>query len=311
MNTNSEKQTKIIGTLITLAGGTFWGLSGACGQYLFHFEGANSKWLVSIRLLIAGLVMVLFYILRDILKNHTLRNAFRIFADKRDTLEVVLYGIGGMMLCQFSYFTCIEYSNAGTATMIQYVAPVLIMITVCIMERKKPLPAELIAALSALAGIFLLATHGDWTHLVISGKALFWGLFSAIAVVFYNLFPKRLLQRFSAPYLLGFAMLIGGILLCLLFRPWSIPQPIHASTLIALTAVILLGTIVAFSLYMQGVKMIGPTKASLYGCIEPVSAAVISAVWLKSSFEMLDILGFAFVLSTIFILTFSKGKAGE
>lgn len=302
-----EKRTKITGTLITLLGGTFWGLSGACGQYLFNYEGANSKWLVSIRLLIAGLLMVLFYLIRDLFQNHTVRNALHIFEKKRDVLDIVLYGIGGMMLCQFSYFTCIQYSNAGTATMVQYIAPALVMLTVCVLERKKPLPTEILAAFLALSGIFLLATHGDVTHLVISKETLFWGLLSAVTVVFYNLYPRRLMKDFSAPYLLGWAMLIGGIVLCPLFRPWTYEQPIHSSTLAALFAVIFLGTIVSFSFYMQGVKMIGPTKASLYACIEPVSAAVIAAVWLHASFEPLDILGFALVISTIFVLALSKG----
>lgn len=304
----SEKHTNILGTILTLLGGTFWGLSGACGQYLFDFEGANAKWLVSIRLLTAGLLMVLFYIAKDVWKNHTVKNAFRVFSNKRDAVSVILYGIGGMMLCQFSYFTCIEYSNAGTATMVQYIAPVLIMMTVCLLERKKPMLSELTAAFFAMLGIFLLATHGDLTHLVISEETLFWGLLSAVAVVFYNLFPIGLMNRYPTPYLLGWAMLIGGMLLCFLFKPFSIRQPVYPSTLLALAAVILLGTIVSFSFYMQGVKMIGATKASLYGCIEPVSAAFISALWLGSSFEPLDILGFAFVISTIFILSLAKSN---
>lgn len=305
---NTTKQTQIIGTVLTLLGGTFWGLSGACGQYLFSREGANSKWLVSLRLLIAGLIMVLFYLARDLIRHHTLRNALRVFSDRRNALDVALYGIGGMMLCQFSYFTCIEYSNAGTATMIQYIAPVLIMLTVCLLEKKRPLPAELVAAFFAVLGIFLLATHGDLTHLVISKQTLFWGLLSAVTVVFYNLYPRRLMQQFSAPSLLGWAMLIGGILLCALFQPWSYGQPLHSSTLAAMFAVIFLGTIVSFSFYMQGVKMIGPTRASLYACIEPVSAALIAAVWLKESFQPIDIAGFACVISTIFILTFATSK---
>lgn len=305
----SEKRTPIIGTALTLLGGIFWGLSGACGQYLFEFEGANAKWLVSVRLLTAGLLMVLFYIAKDLCQNRTVKNALSVFSNRRDAASVCLYGIGGMMLCQYAYFTCIEFSNAGTATMVQYISPAMIMLIVCLTERKKPMPAEVVGVFSAFIGIFFIATHGDLTRLAISEKALFWGLLSAIAVVFYNLFPAGLMKRYSTPYLLGWAMLIGGIVLSLIFKPFSMKQPIHLSTLLALAAVILLGTIVSFSFYMQGVKMIGPTKAILYSCIEPVSAALIAAVWLGSSFAPLDILGFMFVISTIFILTFSKTGA--
>lgn len=55
----NEKQKKL-GILITLIGGCLWGLSGACGQFLFSYKGATSDWLVPIRLLAAGSLLTLF-----------------------------------------------------------------------------------------------------------------------------------------------------------------------------------------------------------------------------------------------------------
>ena len=73
-------------------------------------------------------------------------------------------------------------------------------------------------------------------------------------------------------------------------------------------AVVFLGTIVAFSLYMEGIKRIGPTKASLIACVEPISATVISILWLKTSFEFLDILGIAMILLAVCLLSFPMNK---
>lgn len=114
----------------------------------------------------------------------------RLWTNKKDALTIICYGIFGLMLCQYSYFKAIEYSNAGTATIL------------------------------ALLGVFLLATQGQPGHIVISGQALFWGLFSAGTVVLYNLIPRGLMRTYSTPFLLGFAMLIGGIALCILRKPW-------------------------------------------------------------------------------------------
>ena len=54
-----------VGVFITILGGCLWGLSGSCGQYLFEYKDVTSKWLVPIRLMIAGLTMLLYYILRE------------------------------------------------------------------------------------------------------------------------------------------------------------------------------------------------------------------------------------------------------
>lgn len=293
-----KERNKQIGILITLIGGCLWGLSGACGQFLFSYKSACSDWLVPIRLLIAGFLLTAFYLAK------APDQCRRIWQNKKSAITIVLYGIFGMMLCQYSYFKAIEYSNAGTATVLQYVSPVLIMLVMCIWEKRLPGIIDLIAVLLALSGVFLLSTHGQPGQVVISGKALFWGLFSAGTVVLYNLIPRGLMKTYSTPFLLGWAMLIGGIALCILRKPWQYHPIIDTGSILCMCAIILLGTIVAFSLYMQGMKMIGPEKASLYACIEPVAATLFSAFWLGTPFTTIDIIGFLCIVSTLFLITF-------
>lgn len=286
-----------LGIFMTLAGGCLWGLSGACGQFLFSEKNACSDWLVPIRLVTAGFLLTLFYLLR--------RPDFsrRIWSRQKSALTLISYGILGMMLCQYSYFKAIEYSNAGTATVLQYLSPVLIMLVMCIREKRLPGMVDIAAVLFALTGICLLATHGRIGSLAVSGQALFWGLFSAFTVVLYNLIPEGLMQEYPTPFLLGWAMLIGGALLCILRKPWQYHPLMDTETLICLGAIILLGTIASFSLYMQGVKLIGPEKASLYACVEPVAATLFSAFWLHTAFTGMDIAGFVCILSTLFLIT--------
>ena len=292
-----EKNEKI-GILITLVGGCLWGLSGACGQFLFSHKSACSDWLVPIRLLIAGFLLTSFYLIKSP------GNCKRIWSDRKSAFTIICYGIFGMMLCQYSYFKAIEYSNAGTATVLQYVSPVLIMLVMCIWEKRFPGIIDILAVLLALSGVFLLSTHGQLGQVVVSGKALFWGLFSAGTVVLYNLIPRGLMRTYSTPFLLGWAMLIGGIALCILRRPWQYHPIIDTASILCMCAIIILGTIVAFSLYMQGMKMIGPEKASLYACIEPVAATLFSAFWLGTAFTTIDIVGFLCIVSTLFLITF-------
>ena len=304
-DTMKSGMSDTIGILMTIAGGCLWGLSAACGQFLFDVKGATAKWMVPIRLILAGSLMLFYYIIRE------KKEAFRIWKKKRDAIAVMIYGLAGLMLCQFTYYYTIELSNAGTATVLQYISPVLIMILVCISEKRIPKIMEVVALVLAVLGIFLIATHGDIKHLAISKEALVIGLFSAWTVVIYNMQPKRLMLYYPTAYLLAWGMVIGGIVLAMLFKPWQYEVHVDLGVILAFGTIVLLGTISSFSLYMQGVKLIGPGRASLYCCVEPIAATLICAVWLKEPFAAIDIVGFLCIIATILILGFLDLKKGK
>ncbi|MBQ2106566.1 MAG: EamA family transporter [Lachnospiraceae bacterium] len=304
-DTRKSGMSDTIGILMTIAGGCLWGLSAACGQFLFDVKGATAKWMVPIRLILAGSLMLFYYIISE------KKEAFRIWKKKRDAIDVMIYGLAGLMLCQFTYYYTIELSNAGTATVLQYISPVLIMILVCISEKRIPKIMEVVALVLAVLGIFLIATHGDIKHLAISKEALVIGLFSAWTVVIYNMQPKRLMRYYPTPYLLAWGMVIGGIVLAMLFKPWQYEVHVDLGVILAFGTIVLLGTISSFSLYMQGVKLIGPGRASLYCCVEPIAATLICAVWLKEPFAAIDIVGFLCIIATILILGFLDLRKGK
>ena len=293
--TNTKKET-IIGTFLTIAGGILWGISGVCGQFLFQNKDVTASWLVPLRLVTAGFLLLCYYVIRD--KGKT----FDIWKTKRNRIDIIIYGLAGMMLCQYSYFQTIEWSNAGTATVIQYLGPALIVVWVCLQTRRLPEKKEVLGVILAVTGIFLIATHGNPTTLALSQKALIMGLISAVSVVIYTVKPARMQAEFDTPLILAWGMLIGGIALTIAFRPWNNKVIFDGETFTALTFIILFGTMAGFSMYMTGVKMIGSVRASLYSCVEPVASMVLTAVWMKVSFTTPDLIGTAFVIATIIIL---------
>ena len=93
--------------------------------------------------------------------------------------------------------------------------------------------------------------------------------------------------------------------MCIRDRAWD------AGIVGALAGVVVVGTAIAFGLYLQGVSMIGPLKGSIMGSVEPVSAVVISVFWLGTRFTLPDFLGFALILGAVFVLTFAHRPGGE
>lgn len=297
-NHNKNRSHAMSGMLLTLAGGTLWGFSGTCGQFLMQMKGLTSNWLVPIRLLFAGALLLFICWLKDG------RGIFRIWM--KDGASILVFGIMGMSMCQYTYFTAIGASNAGTATVLQYIGPVLILIYLSLKNRKPPRPVEVLAIVLAVAGTFLLATHGRPGSMVLSGKALFWGLLSAVALAVYTVQPGRLLNEYGSLSVTAWGMLIGGIMLCAIFHPWSIPVTADKEVMVGMAVIIIVGTVIAFSCYMEGIRCVGAKKGSLYASVEPVSATVFSVIWMNVSFGFMDFLGFACIISTIFLLALDK-----
>lgn len=290
----------VSGFIMALSAAIFWGVSGTCAQYLFEQKDMDPAWLVSWRMLLAGSILTLFAIFR---KNG---DAFQIWKDPKDIIQLLIFAIFGMVTVQYTYFYSINLSNAATATVIQYIGPVFVVGFYAIKNRRWPLMLEYAALILALAGTFLLVTHGSFQVLVISEKALFWGILSAIALAVYTIQPVQMLRKYSAPTVTGWAMLIGGILFSLYTKPWMISGTWDMGTVGAFSYIIVFGTVISFSIFLYSLTLIGAQTASLLCSVEPLSAALVAVAWLGVTFTGMDWLGTAFILATVAILTLSK-----
>ena len=297
MNSSETSRRKTRGIIFTLAGGTLWGFSGTCGQYLFSFEEIDPAWLTVTRMLWAGVILLALSFARH-------RDAMTgILKDPKDRLRLIIFAVLGLTSCQYTYLVAISYSNAGTATVLQYLGPALVMIVSCFLSKRLPSRRELFAAALAISGTFLLATHGNPGSLAVSPEALFWGLSSAVALMLYTMLPASIISKWGSTVVTGYGMLIGGIFLFFSTGYWNCHVTFHMPLFLGVAAIVLLGTALAFTLYLQGVSDIGSVKASMLACIEPVSATVISAVWLKTSFASADIAGLLLIIITVLLLS--------
>ena len=285
------------GILFALAGGTMWGFSGTCGQYIFANSNIQADTVTVIRLLGAGILLCLYNYIRQG------RKILAIWREPKDVIRLILFATVGLTFCQYSYLKAISYSNSGTATVLQYCGIILIMIVTCFLGLRLPAMREMAALIAVLLGVFFLACHGDPGSLAISRPALLWGGLAALALMLYTMLPGYLLAKWGSVIVTGYAMLIGGILFALATRAWTV-RPDWSPRLIAATAaIVLLGTVVAFNFYLKGVELCGPVKTSMIACVEPVVAAVLSAVWLKTAFVPADLAGFALIIAGVLLVS--------
>lgn len=284
------------GFLIAVIAASLFGIGGTFGQFLFTQRGVNLEWLVTMRLLVAGVILL------GITLARKGGGAFAVWRDPKDAAQILLFGIFGMLSVQYTYFAAIHFSNTATATVLQFTAPVMIAVWLAGRGRRLPSAREGAAIVLALAGTFFLVTHGDFGALSISPLALFWGLASAVAAAFNSLQPVGLLKRYPASEVTGWGMIIGGIALSCLHPPWRVEGTWDGYAIAALAFIVTAGTLVAFYLYLKAVRLIGAQKTSLLSSAEPLTAAVLAVWWLGVAFGVMDWLGSALIVATIFLL---------
>ena len=293
---------RLKGIILAVGGSMFWGGSGVAAQFLLQDRGMTADYLTAIRTLTAGLILLL--IDRFVYGN----NITNIWRDKVSRYRLLFFGIFGMMAVQYTYFAAIAYSNAPTGTIIQYLMPVVILLWVALRERKLPQPGQVVCAILAILGTALLVTHGSLTTLSISEKALFWGILSALAAACYTVSPRWLLMRWPSAQVVGWAMLIGGAAISLIYPPLSYPGILDRDAILSLAYICILGTAIAFWAYVSSTKYILPQEASILNAMEPLASIVFSVLLLDVLFQLPEIAGTILIILPVLYITTRKDK---
>lgn len=288
------------GYIMTLIGGLLWSVGGACGQVMFRDCGVISDWLVPIRLFIGGIITLAVAAIAGSKPLEVLRH-------KEAWPSLLVFALLGSALCQYSFYSSVQYANVAFATVISYCSPVVILLWSVLSTRKKPHPYELVSVALVVLGAFTCVTHFDLTALAVPAKGAVWGLISAVCFAFYTVSPRKLMQKYHVLTITGWGMTIGGAVMLVIFRPWHIQGVVFSGKLyLLMVSVIILGTVLSFSLFQSGCSIVGSLVGSVLSSVEPVGSVIISVLFLNTTFSWLDLLGFFLILVTIPLMALGK-----
>lgn len=306
----SEKKSKQVeyphlmrGILCAFIGACCWGFSGTCSSLMTSQYGIPVPWITCVRLPLAALLFFVIVIVKDY------RTLLAVVRDGRSMMRIAGFGILGVLLTQVSYLSAIAYTNAGIGTVLERLGLIVIMFWTCFQMWRKPKLPEIAGLVLALTGTALIATKGQLGGLQIPAEGLFFGVVSAFALAFYTLMPVKPLKKWGPILVTGLAMFMGGIVAIVIFQPWTIQVQVTPPVMFAMGGMVVVGTLGAYVFYLQGVTDAGPVRASLIGCMEPVSALVISALWLGTPVVPIDVAGIALILAMVPFVT-EKQAAG-
>ncbi|MDQ0428221.1 drug/metabolite transporter (DMT)-like permease [Planomicrobium stackebrandtii] len=277
---------RLKGVSMILIGAMLWGATGPLMEWTMEIYGISVPFLLTIRLIVAGLLLLLFLKLKGV-------RVTAIFRNKTWIRPLLIFSILGMLGVQYSFVAAIEASNAVVATLMQFLAPVYIILFVSITHKKIPPSYQIIGMAGTLGGMFLLLTNGRPDQLIISGQAFFWGILVGLAFTFYTLYPARLMQEWGVLLVVGWSMLFGGIFLGLvnpIFLSDEWPILTELPVIGAILAIIVIGT-AAFVLFLSSMRYITAVETSILSSLEPLTAMVISMFWFGQVLSPVQLFG--------------------
>lgn len=288
---------RLRGVACALAGGLLWGFSGTAVSFLFRESGIAPAWVMSVRMTCAGMLFILFSALRGD------DRVWRMLRERRAVIELLLFAAGGLFLNQFSYLMAIQASNSATATVLQSLQLLPVAAAACIIGHRAPRPREVAGMTLAVLGTFLIATGGALASVAMPIRGLIFGLLAALGGAGLAVFPRRILAEFGVAAVNGWAMLLVGIATIPLVPNWGEGFAVFDGPCWAVfAALVVLGTFCSYLFYMQGVREIGSLKTALLSTAEPISATVLSVVWIGVEFAQTDFLGFAFIITMMLLV---------
>ena len=277
-----------------------WGISGIFAQSLFIQYAVSSEWLVGTRLLFSG-ILILSYS-RLVQKE----NIMLPFTKWETTRKLLVFSLFGMIGVQYLFYKGIELSNASTATILQFSAPIFVYAYTVIAGEKKATIKEIILVFLTFFGVLLIVTNGDIGQMSVSPLGLVIGIGSALAVAFYSIQPRSLLADFGSSVIVGWGMIFGGVLFQFIHPVWEPGFQVTLYSVFLLLLIIVFGTSLSFIAYFASLQYISPSLASIMTALEPLLAAVLSVVVFNQIFGIFEILGITIVLFAVLILATAK-----
>ncbi len=293
MTNKKSSQIPRSGYLYVISAAMLWAVSGSSAKFLFN-SGVTAYQLVQLRTTIAaGLLLVWLLI----------RNPSLLRIERKDIFYFVLLGIIGMAGLQFTYLFAISKIKVAAAILLQYMAPTFIALYSVVFAREKLSLATTLAVIGATLGCYLVVGAYNLNVLSMNRIGIIVGLISAVTFATYSIMGEYGMRRYNPWTVLFFALFVAAL-------SWNILHPpleafFHNYSLVEwgwIMYIGVLGTLVPFGLYLEGINLIRSTRASITATLEPITAGVISYIFLSEVMEFLQITGGVLVIVSVIML---------
>lgn len=220
-----------------------------------------------------------------------------------DLVRMFVLGILGVAASNYLYYLAIQRTNVATAIILQYTAPVWVLLYTFLRGLQKPTLQRIAAVALAVSGIALVIGIFSSGGFRLDAIGVLASLAAAFSFAFYNIGGHSILARYDRWTVLLYVILSASLFWLIVNPPWKIAAAHYSNAQwLFLLAFSLISVLAPFSLYFAGLQHLEPTRAIVVSCLEPVFSIVIAVVALGELLRPLQTLGIVLVLVAIVIV---------
>ena len=274
-----------------------FGVAGAISKFLFNQNISPISLTIIRTIAAAAIFLVLFRFSRG----------WRALA--RDDVGIIAL-IGFLTFSvTYTFYRAIDEAGAAVAIMLQYTAPVFVIVFELVMRGVRITRAKSIAlVLSTLGCLFLVGGQDLHTDRATSYGIVF-GLACGALFALYNISVNRAHERgLSERYITAHSFSFAAV-----FAACAAPSTqfslgaFGSREWLAIVFIAVFATVIPYRLYVTGLKNVPAFQATLVGMLDPVSAAIFAAMFLGENLNLLQILGIVAILTGV---VFSTQRGG-
>jgi DME family drug/metabolite transporter len=288
-----------------IAGATFlWGVSATLGRAVFTgrlpLEGQTLR---PIDPLILSQSRTTFSFVVLLIALVLLRGWRRLRLPAADLGRMLVLGVLGVAASNYLYYLAIQRTNVATAIILQYTAPVWVLLYTIARGLQKPTLSRVTAVALAVTGIALVIGIFGSGGFRLDAIGVTAALGAAVSFAIYNVGGHSILARYDRWTVLLYVILSASLFWILVNPPWKIVAAQYSGSqwlfLLVFSLVSVLGP---FSLYFAGLQHLEPTRAIVVSCLEPVFSIVIAAFALGEVMRPVQTFGILLVLVAIVVV---------
>jgi len=288
-----------LGYLYVSLAAVLWATAGSAAKFLFN-RGMTPYQLIQLRVTLAFFGLLIWLAGRD-------RQLLKIAA--KDLFYFMLLGILGIGAAQFFYLFAISKIKVAAAILLHYTGPIFVALYAAIFRHQKLSRNILLALWGTVAGCFLVVGAYNLDLLSMNRSGIVGGLLAAVAFATYTLLSEYGMQKYSPWTILLYGLLFATLAWNVLHPPLEALLRFYApAEWIWILFIAICGTILPFGLYFEGINRIRSTHASITATLEPITAGVISAVFLGEMLSPLQMIGGMLVIASIILLQWKRDR---
>jgi drug/metabolite transporter (DMT)-like permease len=240
------------------------------------------------------------------------RGSAALIVPRADVLRFFLLGIFGVAASNYLYYLAIQRTNVATAIILQYTAPIWVLIYTALRGANYPSTRKIGAVVLSVAGCALAVGLFGSGGFRMDAYGVIAALLAAFSFAFYNVGGHTVLARYDRWKVLAWVLLSASIFWIFVNPPWKIVAAHYGRGQWAFLLVFsLLSVLGPFSCYFAGLQHLEPTSAIVASCLEPVFSIVLTAIVLGELVRPVQTIGIVLVLVAIVLIQLPERAGSE